>query len=59
MYDIYYNLLIDNNFLGGAIQYQSIEVLCRYLAVAMSIGTFIFVILCIFACFKKVCKWFT
>ena len=58
MYDIYYNLLIDNNFLGGAIQYQSIEVLCRYLAVAMSIGTFVLVVLCIFACFKKVCKWF-
>lgn len=57
MYDIYYNLLIDNNFLGGAIQYDSIETLCRYLAVAMSIGTFIFVVLCFIACFKKVCKW--
>lgn len=59
MYDMYYNLLIDNNFLGGAIQYESIQILCRYLAVAMSITTFISVVLCLFAIFKKVCKWFS
>lgn len=59
MYDIYYNLLVDTNFLGGAIQYASIETLCRYIAVAMSILTFVGVLLCVFAVFKKVCKWFS
>lgn len=58
MYDLYYNLLIDNNFLGGAIQYQSIETLCRYLAVGMSITTFVLTILLFFGLFRKVCKWF-
>ena len=51
MYDIIYDYLSGSNMLGSAMSYESIQILCRYMAVGLTFAIF-------FGIIYLLCKFF-
>lgn len=43
MAKLFYDLFADNNMLGYLMEYESTQILCRYLAIGFSVAVFILV----------------
>lgn len=59
MYELFYNLFMDNNLLGGASEFAATEILARYLSYGCTIAIFVGIIILSFSVFgilKKIFK---
>lgn len=57
MYDVFYNFLTNANMLGGAMEYESTQIIARYFSIALTITTFIIMCLIVRSVFRWVKSW--
>ncbi len=57
MYDVFYDFLTNANMLGGAMQYESTQIIARYLSIGLTIATFIIMCLIVRSAFRWVSNW--
>lgn len=58
MWTLFYDVIMSENFLGGAAQYESTQIIARYLATGFSIATFIGCFALLFIMFKIIINAF-
>ena len=58
MYDLFYNFLTQEAMLGGAMEYESTQIIARYLSVGLTIAVFFILCAITYGCFKWVKNWF-
>lgn len=57
MYDLFYNLFTSSDMLGGAMQYESTAIICRYMSIGCTIALFIGLMATIVIFFKLIKNW--
>jgi hypothetical protein len=57
VWSIIYNFLISADWLGGAMEYESTAILCRYLATAGTLAIGIGLIMCVIYFAKRIAHW--
>ena len=58
MYDLFYNFLSQEIMLGSAMDFESTQILVRYLSIGLTIGTFACLCLITLGVFKWIKSWF-
>lgn len=58
MYDIFYNFLSSESMLNTAMQYESAQVLCRYISIGLTFAVFFGLIILLVLFFKFVIRGF-
>ena len=57
MYDVFYDFLTNDTMLGGAMSYESTQIIARYLSIGLTITTFIIMCLIVRSAFRWVSNW--
>ena len=58
MYDIFYNFLSSSSMLNTAMQYESAQVICRYVSYGLTFAVFFGLIILLVLFFKFVIRGF-